>query len=526
MAETFDYISVTTEGGTTQYKVPPLAAEFDPSSSYTAGNYCTYQGKLYLFTSNHTGAWNASHVTEASLSSEVAELKSQFEYGCITADLKAALLQLAQNVAYVNADGQDYYDDLYAALYYRWWAVTNTLSHCTSSNGAEQTIKGNPYTATITAATGYTLTGATVSVTMGGVDVTSTYYSNGVISIPAVTGALVITITAAAVAVSSIDATFTQGSTVVYTNDSLDSLKSMLVVTATLSDSSEITVPSTDYTLSGTLAEGTQTITVTFASKTDTFTVSCTVKGWLYHFNQSLASSGSEDFSLTGSEVYAAGRLGTDYAYSHMIPTPGDYSTDTQYGLKSTGITRFPDFNGDFTISYWFSAQASTGYMHPFYFTIWVNDNSPSANLASSVSYVWTKKSDGINSNKTAGVAIQGAASGYLLIRVSKGDLSAATSININIPSGFDPTAWHHYALVKKDSTLTFYVDGAAAFTATLSATTVYKANQLSLIDNFGQNSANKSNLNQITYGGKMQDFYVAEFAKWTEAFDASAITY
>ena len=204
------------------------------------------------------------------LSDDVDDLKSQYDYGCITADLKTALLQLAQKVAYVDENGQDYYDDLYDALYNRYWQVTNTLSHCTTSNESAQTIKGAAYTATITASTGYIMTGATVSITMGGTDITATAYSNGVISIPAVTGALVITISAAAKQVSSISAVYTQSGTV-YDTDSLDSLKTDLVVTATYDDSSTEAV--TTYTLSGTLADGTSVITVSYGGKTTTFNV-------------------------------------------------------------------------------------------------------------------------------------------------------------------------------------------------------------------------------------------------------------
>ena len=77
------------------------------------------------------------------------------------------------------------------------WAVTNTLSNCATNNSTAKVTDGDSYTATITANSGYTLDGATVSVTMGGVDITATAYSNGVISIPAVTGAVVITVSAA-----------------------------------------------------------------------------------------------------------------------------------------------------------------------------------------------------------------------------------------------------------------------------------------------------------------------------------------
>lgn len=69
----------------------------------------------------------------------------------------------------------------------------------------------------------------------------------------------------------------------VYDTDSLDSLKSDLVVTATYANGDVRTV--TDYVLSGTLTEGTSTITVSFGGKTTTFTVTVTagksdMNGW------------------------------------------------------------------------------------------------------------------------------------------------------------------------------------------------------------------------------------------------------
>lgn len=70
----------------------------------------------------------------------------------------------------------------------------------------------------------------------------------------------------------SISAVYTQSGTV-YETDSVDSLKAGLVVTATYSDSSTETIPSTDYTLSGTLTVGTSTITVVYRGKTATFNV-------------------------------------------------------------------------------------------------------------------------------------------------------------------------------------------------------------------------------------------------------------
>ena len=69
-----------------------------------------------------------------------------------------------------------------------------------------------------------------------------------------------------------ITAVYTQSGTV-YNTDSLDSLKPDLVVTATYENGDTATIPSTDYTLSGTLTVGTSTITVTYQDETDTFDV-------------------------------------------------------------------------------------------------------------------------------------------------------------------------------------------------------------------------------------------------------------
>lgn len=77
------------------------------------------------------------------------------------------------------------------------YTITNTLINCTSSNSAVSVEENAAYSATITPNDGYTLTGATVSVTMGGADVTSTVYADGVITIAAVTGDVVISIQAA-----------------------------------------------------------------------------------------------------------------------------------------------------------------------------------------------------------------------------------------------------------------------------------------------------------------------------------------
>lgn len=74
------------------------------------------------------------------------------------------------------------------------YSITNTLTHVTNSNAATSISGGSSYTGTLTADSGYNID--TVTVTMGGVDITATAYSGGSISIANVTGNIVITATA------------------------------------------------------------------------------------------------------------------------------------------------------------------------------------------------------------------------------------------------------------------------------------------------------------------------------------------
>lgn len=76
------------------------------------------------------------------------------------------------------------------------YTVTNTLTGCTNSNSATTATDGDTYYATITANSGYTMSGATVHVKMGGTDVTALYYADDIINIPDVSGNIEITITA------------------------------------------------------------------------------------------------------------------------------------------------------------------------------------------------------------------------------------------------------------------------------------------------------------------------------------------
>ena len=74
------------------------------------------------------------------------------------------------------------------------YTITNNLTNCNNSNSAEIVSANSKYSATITADTGYVLN--TITVTMGGNDITSTVLNDNAITINSVTGNIVITATA------------------------------------------------------------------------------------------------------------------------------------------------------------------------------------------------------------------------------------------------------------------------------------------------------------------------------------------
>lgn len=206
-------------------------------------------------------------------------IKNNYSESGAPQEVREAIFKLLSKAAYIETGLADELATVQA------WAsanytIRNNLTNVITNNNTGIVVSGSSYTATLTGATGYVV--GSVTVTMGGEDVTSTVYSDGVITIAEVTGDVVITASGVA-AVVSLSAVYTQSGTV-YDTDTLDSLKADLVVTATYSDSSTAVIPSTDYVLSGTLSIGTSTITVTYAGKTATFNV---VVSEIYEYSMS-----------------------------------------------------------------------------------------------------------------------------------------------------------------------------------------------------------------------------------------------
>lgn len=196
----------------------------------------------------------------------------------LTNDIKQALLQIATKVAYIDNDGRNYYYDLRNALYPPKPATAITLNTDTLSfselNTAQQ------LTATLVPIDTsdiviWTSSDDTVaSVNSYGV-VTALGYGSATITATAGNVSDTCSVSVVQASLVSISAVYTQSGTV-YDTDSVDSLKTDLVVTALYDNQTTATVPSTDYTLSGTLTAGTSTVTVTYENKTTTFTVTVT----------------------------------------------------------------------------------------------------------------------------------------------------------------------------------------------------------------------------------------------------------
>ena len=87
--------------------------------------------------------------------------------------------------------------------------------------------------------------------------------------------------------VGSISASFSPGENIILDTMSLDDLKEYLTVTAEFSDGTEQEI--NGYQLTGTISEGTNTITVSFLGESDTFTVTAVhnyaaqLNNWIYH---------------------------------------------------------------------------------------------------------------------------------------------------------------------------------------------------------------------------------------------------
>lgn len=189
--------------------------------------------------------------------------------GGLSTDAKMALLTCFQKVAWIDDQGQIYYNALYNSLFPTAISISatfNSASHIFYDTDTLNdlrpylTVKATLPDSTIEIITNYSLRG---SMTVGTNIITVQYQG--------LTDTFSVTVAANP---SYITAVFTQPQATIYTNDALDTLKSNLVVTLFRRPGEAGTVlADSAYTLSGTLTEGTSVITAIYQGLTDTFEV-------------------------------------------------------------------------------------------------------------------------------------------------------------------------------------------------------------------------------------------------------------
>lgn len=153
--------------------------------TYTDNTTDTFSVRNGADGSNGTSSSGAGLTLE-----QISALDEMFQKCVFTEDATAAYANF--KLAFGIQSGEDYEPDSPQPNMY---TITQNLNNCTSSNSTTFAEENSSYTATIVAGSGYTLEGATVSVTMGGTNINSSY-SSGVISIAKVTGNIVINISA------------------------------------------------------------------------------------------------------------------------------------------------------------------------------------------------------------------------------------------------------------------------------------------------------------------------------------------
>ena len=140
-----------------------------------------------------------------------------------------------------------------------------------------------------------------------------------------------------AATITGISATYSGGS--VPAGTALDDLTG-IVVTAQYSDGSTATV--TGYTLSGEIAEGSNTITVTYQGKTATFTVTGTAVAQVYTVTNNLANvtNSNAQTEVTDGFYSATLTVADGYSMQSVVITMGGVDvTDSVYGDGNILIT-------------------------------------------------------------------------------------------------------------------------------------------------------------------------------------------
>ena len=111
---------------------------------------------------------------------------------------------IADGSCVITATSGDFSDSCSVNIAFTRYNITRNLTGCSLSNTEDEVLISKSYSGEIIPDVGYSLKNGTIKITMGGVDITSSAYSNGIINIENVTGDIVITVACVVVSVYSI----------------------------------------------------------------------------------------------------------------------------------------------------------------------------------------------------------------------------------------------------------------------------------------------------------------------------------
>lgn len=212
------------------------------------------------------------------------------------------------------------------------FAIINNLTNVSTSNSNTTVAEGNSYIATLVAEEDYILD--SVTVTMGGVDVTETAYSNGTITITAVTGDIVITATAVSAAESGLVAfwDFKSGSLV----DSVGGATATISEGATHNTDGVTITSSADYIMFPTTGIAGKRVEVKFGTMINQTTAGAKR---LYMFNTFETSSFSAGLFFS-----------TANCWTNATATTTEYSDVNMFNNKTLVIEYVDSKNANFYI--------------------------------------------------------------------------------------------------------------------------------------------------------------------------------
>lgn len=319
-------------------------------TGYTSGNWYYWDGTAWA----SGGVYNSVAVqTDTTLTlsgvaadakktgDEISDLKSQIaQSGGVSSTARNLFKTILENALY-KTDQSANIDALIVALTpdtpVSIYTITYSLTNVTSSKNDPTIIGGESFTCTLTADEDYVLDSVTVM--MGGTDITNTSYENGTVSIPLVTGNIVITATATALTVvkwdyslgrlpsedDGIGTTISSGSSVTTTFDA----EKGIYVTGGTGDSVYVRYDPTNHqTMKKGYFEAVLTITASSENGQANSRLSNGTGGWntsLAHQN-ALRKVGYKTSSNTIIKIDTVWELNTEYTFRSVYEQDGTNS--------------------------------------------------------------------------------------------------------------------------------------------------------------------------------------------------------